>query len=184
MRLFARRYPAEVVGMVLVDPAHEEQTIRIAGLRPAAEKAIGQFRALGRLSALGLMALRPGSIPSRGLPEQTVAGYRAVVAATGYFAAAAAETAGLEESMAQVRAARLDSLGDLPLVVVSRGLPETEGAADEREWRSMQAELAALSSKGMHVTAERSGHYVQLEQPEVVVDAILRVLREVRAARP
>ncbi len=189
MRLFAHRYPADVAGLVLVDAAHEEQTIRVPALKRAAGRAVAQFRALSRVSALGLMALSPASIPARGLSGQALDRYRAVLATTGYFEAAAAETAALEESLAEVRAARVTSLGDIPLVVISRGrperfpgLPEPESLQYERTWQSMQTELAALSSRGERVTAARSGHYVQLDEPEVVVDAILRVVLAARQA--
>jgi pimeloyl-ACP methyl ester carboxylesterase len=187
MRLFAHRYPADVAGLVLVDAAHEEQTLRIPALRPAAVRALAQFRALSRISALGLMALSPASIPARGLSGAALDRYRAVVATTRYFDAASAETAALEESLAGVRAARVASLGDLPLVVISRGRPEPlaglsepENQQYERTWQSMQSELAALSTRSERVTAARSGHYVQLDQPEVVVDAILRVVLAAR----
>ncbi len=182
MRLFAHRYPAETAGLVLVDAAHEEQTIRMPALQPAAAQAVAQFRALSRVSALGLMALSPASIPARGLSGRALDRYRAVLATTACFDAAAAETAALEESLAEVRAARVTSLGDLPLVVISRGRPEPLPAGYERAWQEMQSEIAALSSRGERVVASRSGHYVQIEQPEVVVDAILRVVLAARAA--
>ncbi|NTU81141.1 MAG: alpha/beta hydrolase [Chloroflexales bacterium] len=41
MRLFAQQHPAEVVGLVLVDAAHEEQDLRLPHLRAAAAAASG-----------------------------------------------------------------------------------------------------------------------------------------------
>jgi pimeloyl-ACP methyl ester carboxylesterase len=187
MRLYAHRYPADAAGLVLVDSAHEEQTIRVPALKLAGEAAVAQFRALARISALGLMALSPASIPGRGLHGEALDRYRAVLATTRTFEGAAAETAALEASLAEARAERVTSLGSLPLVVISRGRPEPfpglsaeENLRYEREWQQMQSELAALSSRGERVTAARSGHYVQLEQPQVVVDAILRVVLAAR----
>jgi pimeloyl-ACP methyl ester carboxylesterase len=45
---------------------------------------------------------------------------------------------------------------------------------------TLQAELAALSTRGKRVIAEESGHYVQVSQPEVVVDAIREVVEAAR----
>jgi hypothetical protein len=47
-------------------------------------------------------------------------------------------------------------------------------------WQGLQTELAALSSEGELVLAETSGHYIQLDQPELVIDAIQQVLEAVR----
>ena len=43
-------------------------------------------------------------------------------------------------------------------------------------WQIMQAELAAQSSNGEQIVAEQSGHYIQLEQPQLVIDAVRQVV--------
>jgi len=40
----------------------------------------------------------------------------------------------------------------------------------------MHAELAALSPQGEVVVAEESTHYIQFDQPELVIQAISQVL--------
>jgi hypothetical protein len=42
------------------------------------------------------------------------------------------------------------------------------------------AALAALSRRGKHVIAERSGHHVQIEQPELVASLIQDVVETTR----
>ena len=77
----------------------------------------------------------------------------------------------LENLPASVR--QLDnkrSLGDLPLVVLSAGKEVPEHAAE-----------AALSTRGEAFVVRDSGHWIQLDAPNAVVDAIERVVREVRA---
>jgi pimeloyl-ACP methyl ester carboxylesterase len=88
--------------------------------------------------------------------------------------------------------ARLGTLGDTPLVVITRGrlldsaaqqLPPTMRAPVARLWETMQNELAALSSDRIHAIALRSGHFVQRSpdgQPDVVVDAVLAIIHAVR----
>ena len=75
------------------------------------------------------------------------------------------------------------SLGGLPLVVLSAGrrsLPswfdrETASAVAEA-WRDGHRALAALSDRGRLVVATRSGHDIQDDEPELVIEAIREVL--------
>ncbi len=73
-------------------------------------------------------------------------------------------------------------LGDRPLVVISRGLPSTprnEGA--DAAWTDAQARLTHLSTDVRQVVADKSGHNVQVEQPQVIVQAVHDVVEKVRA---
>ena len=55
--------------------------------------------------------------------------------------------------------------GDLPLVTIS--------STDPGDYRLRQQDaLAALSTRGTHVIASKSGHWIPLDQPQVVIDAI------------
>ena len=55
-------------------------------------------------------------------------------------------------------------------------LSEAENQQMEQAWQIMQAELAAQSSNGEQIVAEQSGHYIQLEQPQLVIDAVRQVV--------
>ena len=64
---------------------------------------------------------------------------------------------------------------DTPLVVITRGIPDETGSDSktvEEERTKEQARLAALSRKGKHLIASRSGHHVQLDQPDLVITTI------------
>jgi pimeloyl-ACP methyl ester carboxylesterase len=67
------------------------------------------------------------------------------------------------------------SLGSIPLTVITAGAHTLPG------WGEMQAELAALSSDAKHIMAEGAGHYVQLDDPDLVTEAIEDLVRRVRA---
>jgi pimeloyl-ACP methyl ester carboxylesterase len=69
-------------------------------------------------------------------------------------------------------------LGNLPVVVVSNN--PTAGEAERRSRNGAAARLDFLSSNTVHITATGSGHEIHLYQPEVVVQALLRVVRAVR----
>lgn len=74
-------------------------------------------------------------------------------------------------------------LGELPLVVISRGLPERpgpQGQAEEEEHSRNQEALTRLSRNSRQIIAERSRHEVLLYEPNVVVAAIRDVLSATR----
>jgi pimeloyl-ACP methyl ester carboxylesterase len=74
-------------------------------------------------------------------------------------------------------------LGDMPLIVLSRGLPQDSSAAGrtgEDEHRTDQATLVALSRVGKHIIGKRSGHHIPLDEPELVVAAIRDVVARPR----
>jgi hypothetical protein len=62
------------------------------------------------------------------------------------------------------------SLGHLPLIVISA---ENATESELREHRK----LASLSSIGEHVIAEKSGHWIQLERPDLVLSSVQRSYR-------
>jgi pimeloyl-ACP methyl ester carboxylesterase len=157
-RLYASTYPGAVVGLVLVDATHEDQE--------------------GRRAAL-LQPLLPTP------PLATELGDAPFVERVGD------EQVDFERSAAQVRAARAAaSLPSMPFVVLAHGLaPEPEPGmpaelteAQEQLWRELQADLAGLVPGGRLVIAARSGHGIQQDQPELVIEAIRAVVDVVRRA--
>lgn len=83
--------------------------------------------------------------------------------------------------------AAVDTFGDIPLTVITATYPQGNGIEDpelEREYRQLnrqlQADLLQLSSRSRQVMATRSGHYVPIQEPQLIVDAI----REYLPAQP
>ena len=84
-------------------------------------------------------------------------------------------------SREQLRA--IHFLGDLPVVVLASGVflretptrPEA-GSRLHEMWQDLQRDLANLSSNGIYRVIESSGHFIQRDRPEAVVDAIRWVL--------
>jgi len=187
VRVYAHNYPGEVVGMVLVDSLHEERLTRLPVMAKVIQDATGQFRMFALLSSTGMMALVPQTIPTPGLPENAYAQYQAVTATTGGFETFLAELNAGAESSAEVRALRITSFGDMPLIVLSAGYGDAMASLSDAEnqqiWKELQieqSELAALSSNGKHVIAEQSGHFIQLDQPDLVIDAIRDMVDAIR----
>jgi pimeloyl-ACP methyl ester carboxylesterase len=173
MRLFAARFPYDVAGMVLVDSAHEQQIVRLPMLQEQSNQLVSQFHTFSIMSSFGLMALTPTAIPNRGFSDDVYQQYQAVLATTRYFDGAIAET---ESFYSPTDVLPLVGLGDLPLVVISHGIPDGALGELEEEWTRMQQELSDLSSKSTHIIANNSGHYIQLEEPQIVVESILKLV--------
>jgi pimeloyl-ACP methyl ester carboxylesterase len=171
MQLYTYTYPQQVAGLVLVESVHADQ-FRYPELRAGALPPICPLASFGILRFMGLLGFLNGSVaeyPPTVQPVVKAQGYQ-----TRFCQTLSDESAAEEESLAQVRAAR-HSLGHLPLVVLTRGIPGSD-AQGERDWQALQRDLAGLSSDSVHIIATRSGHQIQLDQPELVIAAIKQVL--------
>ena len=101
---------------------------------------------------------------------------------TGYVATLTEESDALIETLEQVR--HTGSLGDLPLVVItatgSIWWPDMPGQVNpakfRKMWLDLQQNLTTLSANSRQVFADQSSHFVQFDQPEIVIDAIRRMV--------
>lgn len=160
VRAHAQRFPEDVVGMVLVDAPHPAYPARALEVLPP--EATGECAEVTE-SRRTFARMVQGTDDPDG-PEAVAWG----------------------ASLAQVLAA--GPLGERPLVVVSAGKPgdfAPDFPADlaveiTALVRECQRDLVRLSPKGKHLVAEASGHFVQLDQPELVVDAVRTVVEAVR----
>ena len=190
VRLYASAYPAEVAGMVLVDSTHEDFQQRMP---PEASASGGSPRALHLImnlnkvmAVVGFARLTGAPLPrGLGVDEETIKLAEQIRFRTRVPFADAAETLALDESMRQVR--ETQRVLDIPLAVVTRGrydglrrLPKEAQERIKEAWESMQTDLVSLSPQGTQVVAAKSEHYVHLQQPAVVVDAIRRIVAQAR----
>jgi pimeloyl-ACP methyl ester carboxylesterase len=196
-RLYAYCYPEEVAGLVLVDPAHEDQMARfpveIGGMFATLKDAqIQQLRSVAQLiTEQGPEAAPPLLAVPHGFPPEIAERYLwQATCEASRIETMIAELEALEETQAQVRAARSASLGDLPLVVLSHGqpasvpgMPNEVNRAYESAWQELHKEIAGMSSRGRRIVAEKSGHMIHHEQPDLVVEAIRQVIEQVRVGQ-
>jgi pimeloyl-ACP methyl ester carboxylesterase len=156
-RLYASTHPRQVAGLVLVDASYEL-------LRELFTPE--QWAALARVS----LEPQPGFDPPLELFDIN----------RSY------------DQMLRAKAAR-PLRPTLPLVVLSRRLSEPAPPPDavppgfpdavtvERAWRTAQDWLGGILPYARHVIAQRSSHYIQTTQPKLVIDAVRRELRMLRA---
>lgn len=175
VRLFADQYRDQVVGMVLLDAAHEDMETR---LKFSHKSNVSRLNFLANVARLGMVRrwLAPRLVLSmipeyNNLPPEVRAMQLAVAFNPENFRTAARESASFPESAAQVRATH--GLGDMPLIVLT---PISASST----WMELQKELARLSSQGKHVIVEDTGHYIQLGRPDVVIDAVRQVVEAAR----
>lgn len=94
-------------------------------------------------------------------------------------------------NMAQLDATKV-SFGDRPLVVLTHGKDEAllpgitpaQQASSSEAWKAGHAALAQTSTRGTHSVVANTGHFIQLDQPTAVIDAVRRVLEDVRRSAP
>jgi pimeloyl-ACP methyl ester carboxylesterase len=91
-----------------------------------------------------------------------------------------AEGAGIWDTMDQLRAA--GPLPDVPVVVVTgtKFIDEKMRIKTLPKWTSSHAKWVGALSQGRHVLATDSGHGVEIEVPDLVVDLIEDVVETVR----
>jgi pimeloyl-ACP methyl ester carboxylesterase len=138
MELFARSYPSEVAGLVLVESRAASMT------RRCREQKL-------------LMCDPP----------------KFLISLLG--AAASAEFASTDETFAALE--RAPPMPAVPLIVLTSTQPRiAEGPNWSRLWQVTQSELARSSTMGQQRTTVWSGHYIQREQPHLVIKAIRDVV--------
>src|SRR5262247_2344492 len=204
VRLYASTYPAEVAGMVLVEAGADNpwrmlpdgklarSADLVKGTPIPAVKVSGPLRvsdippgALSQMKAgAQKLAQRPNEPPRDKLPPDAQRMRAWALAQVGHVAAAVNPFE--NEELAGLRAERAKGehpLGDMPLIVLTRGISEEEGPdgkAFEAEHRRDHAAMAAMSRNGKLIVATRSGHHVQLDEPELVIKAIRDALAAAR----
>ena len=158
IRYFADQYPGEVVGMILLDSVHPDQHRQALALMPPPTPT----------DSSDLTALRRNltNVMSGIINEQ--------------------DPEGLNFLAFDDQVRKTGSMGNLPLVVVSAGnqarpdLPLAYIQAYHKMAREFQVELSQLSTRGKHIIVERSGHFIQEDEPDLVVAVVREMVEQAR----
>ncbi len=183
MKLFAATYPEEVVGLVLVDGIHEDFFSRMPQEVREGTNAQLRMLSLGRMLAVtGLPRLLMPPLAAQGLPDDAQAAANALGYRPKVYGTVRDEARSFEASADYVRDATNPG-SDLPLTILSRTLPTqwppNVNAEDaERIWQELQAAHMTFSHDSKHIFVEESGHYINIEQPQAVIEAVRTMLDE------
>lgn len=199
VRTFQIAYPNDVAGMVLVEAGHDDplrmlgdgkvvhasELVRGTPIPPV--KTSGPLQvtdippeALGAIRAGMVDATRRALEPPRDrLPADAQKMRVWSFSQIGIYVNG--NPAEIEE-LAWLREQRNKSehpLGNLPLIVFTRGKPEEEGPDSkniEADRYDQHESLSKMSTRGRHIVAAGSGHHVQIEEPYLVVAAVREML--------
>lgn len=151
VRLYASYHPAEVAGMVLVDSSHEDEPDRGIALIP--HETLKEI----------LKQSKPSDLVPQ-VPERIdTCSIRALMNALNWHS-------------------------DIPLIVLTQGRPygpdmvavPSIAPKAYQLHLVLQRDLMRRSSRGKQIIAKKSGHMIHQDQPELVIDAIGQVVREVK----
>ena len=195
---YASQHPAEVAGLVLLDPPSEwhEITRERRRLLWGAIHLSHVGRMLARLGVVrACLALLTGGAPGvprrfvrifgptasrtlerlvgevRKLPPDVYPILQALWCQPKCFRGMADHLAALEETAAFV--ARVTSLPDVPLVIISSADQSVDTIVKHRE-------LARLSSQSRHMIAAKGAHWIQFDEPDLVVATIRDIVDRTR----
>lgn len=172
-RIYAAQFSRSLKGLVLVDPADEDEP----PLSPSLGRRIHNWLPPSGLAGLVRLVEGERAVPSE-LRELPVAYRNRFMVGASYDEAAAerAEYNSMNESQAEVRRAPLPS--DLPLTVITTPYIVAPGRSNAPPLRAfsghavLQAALAHTSIRGKQIVAMDSGHTIQLDRPDLVIGAI------------
>lgn len=202
--LFADLHPHAVAGLVLIDPSFAGQhaaskaliSPRQRALLESTESIVAGVRRCADLARVGrtaeLMRVSCYAAPPSTLPAELQAHARQISLRPEFYEAFAAEIAGLlpEEGrlygpseLEELVAAR--EFGSMPLIVFTAAqqpaAPDgVDDSASLASWRLGHQQLAARSTNGRSVLVS-SGHFIQVERPELIVEAVRDAVQAVRS---
>lgn len=187
VRVYQADYPAEVAGLVLIDPASEDRLFTYFGGQPV---TIASLTAEQVASMLPRQSVRvPRRNPQTGAPFDLLPPHlyeirqeldaRLIASVPEWispemFGEAREEERARLSRLLQLRAGKQHPLGELPVVVLTRGLESNAGLVETHEG------LARLSANSRQTSVTGAGHEIHLFAPDVVVRAIADVVEVVR----
>jgi pimeloyl-ACP methyl ester carboxylesterase len=202
-QVFAARYRTDTAGLVLFDPPataewlapaeHDrrqmERGVRLCGHGALAAR-LGIARAVAALVGIGALGPARAAVRavSRGglrrqdeailapvwkLPPEARRPLREFWTQERFYQALGSQIGAICESAAEVRQAMQAGYGNVPLLVVSSTDPEPTRRASHEG-------LTALSARGRHIIASSSGHWIPLDQPQLVIEAVVAMVVDVR----
>lgn len=201
-RLYALTYPSEIGGMVLVDSGAEKgvavfrngQMVRLVETatgrpippiktsNPLRESDLAGDIRIQIETAAQQMAPHATEHPYDKLPTDAQRMRRWSFSQVKHWATNDNPFEGEElAALLAQQSKNKHPFGNMPLVVLSRGISETGGPdAQEDEHNRNQAELVGLSTVGKQIIARHSGHEIMITEPDLVVSAIRDILAAIR----
>ena len=168
MQLFARANPDNVIGLILIDSIHVEQYKRF-------EDAGIEIPTVNTTRFL----LGSKDQVTRGMPEEYKDIAYKLVRSDKALSSMFNELRNINISTEEIKNA--NEMPDIPVTVITHGKKVWDSAMFknmEEIWLELQAKLSKSTSKGKLLVAEESGHNIHLNQPKLILDEIIIILKK------
>jgi pimeloyl-ACP methyl ester carboxylesterase len=162
---FADRYGAQTAGVVLVDASHPQMHLRPEINLRGELRELWQARLKALIGYQRLTAGPPGGHLAQ-LPPELLTAHRALHPRS-------VQTMFHEVNATWAEPLSFD-LGDTPLIVLTR--TPTKSALSP-VWQDLQQDLTTYSADSRQIIAEQAKHELHLDAPELVIEAIRRLVR-------
>jgi pimeloyl-ACP methyl ester carboxylesterase len=179
LRSFIAQHPTEVAGIIFVDVSHPEQWKRLP--KEAADLENPSGFVLNLSNAVGI--IRHSTKANTYVTTQSTDSINII--ANSYFPVS---LSGVYDELTNVlplaeEAGKITSFGDIPLIVITGTSDERKkefnnievGIKAQQVWQELQKELLNLSTQSEQILTDKSGHYIQLQQPELVIAAVRKL---------
>ncbi|MBC7810034.1 MAG: alpha/beta hydrolase [Burkholderiales bacterium] len=193
VRLLASQHSESIAGVVLIDArppgmrvVESEQFPEVLAMFQQQIDSVTPFIELLQSEPIPPEAAAqfvPEEFVPATLPTELRQTYKQQLATLGYLEAMVSLIENLEVSEEQVAGTEL---GDIPLVVLVAGEPGAspmgteQAAAMQQAWIALQEEQATISTQSTVILVEDSGHYIYVDQPQIVIDAIREIVEAAR----
>jgi len=177
-RPFIKTRSQDIAGIVFVDVSHPEQFDRFPEELRATPADGPSGAVMQLLRSLGILRYM---IASGGTPSSDSDDLFNKVVPTMIHRATGVRDEGQKVTNMAREVAGITDFGDIPLIVISGAspsrndrMPFSEATKQEMTatWNTLQTELLDLSSNSRRRLAMASDHYVQIDEPEIVIAAI------------
>jgi pimeloyl-ACP methyl ester carboxylesterase len=166
--LFAARYPSEVGGMVLVDPSAPGQNELLSSNFP--KYAAFETEQIASLHKCADDPKRPQCVdPASELDS---------------FGQDSAELNGAMHGYGTTPLIVLTATDDIKAMRAQMGATAAQTATVQQGWINLHDQLAAQSSRGINCVVPDTSHYIQIDKPQVVIDAIRQVMTLTPSEKP
>lgn len=179
VQIFAALRPADVVGMILVDPSVAYQDQRFADFGPGAG-SLASLRARAATCVAYLEGrLKLAEAAERDRCAQSRPHGPGSVGPVAFWRTEVMELDTLWGLTSDETPTGAGTLGAMPVVVLTRG-GDAASPADAR-WTALHQELAARSTVGVERAVAGASHLMMIDHPEAVIAAVREVIA---ASRP
>lgn len=201
LRVYADLHINEVVGLVLVDPSHEDQWVREWQIGAPGQKE--KFDASLVEQAKCLEAAKKGFVKETPIYKQCLdyvdehvspainEAQKPIWATAGWQAAFLSEMQSTPYASGDETRATRKSFGDLPIIVLTHAphakqQSETQEQGNQRTllWEELHSQIASMSTRGINIIVPNAGHYIQFDRPQIVIDAVNEAIALSREAHP